>query len=133
MQFSVCHLVLLLSIAAASPVPKAPTKAVTRATGSVLTSSTYNAIQISSGTAGNAQSEANALFAKIDMSNLAGVSASDLAIIKGTHDAAENAEVDAFNPAIAAASGAAATALQVSVLIQIKRILVLICWHRMAK
>lgn len=47
------------------------------------------------------------------MNNLAGVSAADLAVIKGTHDAAEDAEVNAFNPAIAAASGAAATALQV--------------------
>jgi hypothetical protein len=47
------------------------------------------------------------------MNNLAAVSAADLKIIKGTHDAAEDAEVQAFNPAIAAASGAAATALQV--------------------
>jgi len=44
---------------------------------------------------------------------LAGVSAADLKTIKGTHDAAENAEVQAFNPAIAAASGATAKALQV--------------------
>lgn len=48
------------------------------------------------------------------MNNLAGVSAADLKIIKGTHDAAEDAEVQAFNPAIAAASGDAATALQVT-------------------
>lgn len=48
------------------------------------------------------------------MTNLAGVSASDLKIIKGIHDAAEDAETDAFNPAIAAASGDAATALTVS-------------------
>jgi hypothetical protein len=48
------------------------------------------------------------------MNNLAGVSAADLNVIKGIHDAAENAEVQAFNPAIAAASGDAATALQVN-------------------
>jgi hypothetical protein len=48
------------------------------------------------------------------MNNLAGVSAADLNVIKGIHDAAEDAEVKAFNPAIAAASGAAATALQVT-------------------
>jgi len=48
------------------------------------------------------------------MNNLAGVSSADLKIIKGTHDAAEDAEVQAFNPAIAAASGDADTALQVS-------------------
>lgn len=47
------------------------------------------------------------------MNNLAAVSANDLKVIKGVHDAAEDAEVQAFNPAIAAASGAAADALQV--------------------
>ncbi|TVY42145.1 hypothetical protein LSUB1_G002644 [Lachnellula subtilissima] len=79
---------------------------------SVLTASTYNDIQISGGTAGTAETEANALFSKIDQTNLAGVSAADLAVIKATHDAAEDAETSAFNPAVAAASGDAATALQ---------------------
>jgi hypothetical protein len=78
-----------------------------------LTSSTYNAIQISGGTAGTAEDEANALLAIIDQNNLAGVSAANLDIIKNTHDVAEDAEVDAFNPAIDAATGGAATALQV--------------------
>lgn len=81
--------------------------------GSVLTASDYNTFQISSGTAGNAEAEANALFANIDQTNLASVSASDLKIIQGIHDVAEDAETDAFNPAIDAASGDAATALQV--------------------
>ena len=80
---------------------------------SVLSPSTYNAIQISTGTAGNSKANADALFSAIDQSNLAGVSAEDLKIIQDTHDAAENAETEAFHPAIAAASGAAATALQV--------------------
>ncbi|THV46781.1 hypothetical protein BGAL_0360g00090 [Botrytis galanthina] len=84
----------------------------TAAAGSVLTSSAYNDFQISAGTAGSAKDEANALFTGIDMNNLAAVSASDLKIIQGVHDAAEDAEVDGFNPAIAAADGDAATALQ---------------------
>ncbi|KAF7958364.1 hypothetical protein EAE96_001913 [Botrytis aclada] len=84
----------------------------TAAAGSVLTSSAYNDFQISAGTAGSAKDEANALFTGIDMNNLAAVSASDLKVIQGVHDAAEDAEVDGFNPAIAAASGDAATALQ---------------------
>lgn len=42
------------------------------------------------------------------------MSAADLDVVKGIHDVAEDAETDAFNPAIAAASGDAATALQVS-------------------
>lgn len=40
------------------------------------------------------------------------MSAADLKIIKATHDAAEDAEVKAFNPAVAAATGDAATAIQ---------------------
>lgn len=118
----------------ASATAKAAAASGTAAAGaSVLTASTYNAIQISGGTAGTAETEANALFASIDQTNLAGVSAADLAVIKviiffnlqisspkhkltrfkGTHDAAEDAETDAFNSAVSAASGDAATALQV--------------------
>lgn len=85
--------------------------------GSVLTPSDYSTFQISSGTVGTAETQANAIFANIDMTNLAGVSAADLKVIKGIHDVAEDAETDAFNPAIAAASGDAATALEVSFLL----------------
>ena len=138
MKFSILTASFVFSLALAAPAPKkkatasSTASAVASATaaatsvaassastvaaaadGSVLTASTYNAIQISSGTAGTAETEANALFANIDMTNLAGVSAADLKVIKGTHDAAEDAETTAFNPAIAAASGDAATALQV--------------------
>lgn len=100
---------------ASTPMPAAGTaSATTGSDGSVLTASTYNDIQISSGTAGNAKANADALFSAIDQNNLAGVSASDLKIIQDTHDAAEDAETDAFDPAIDAANGDAATALQVS-------------------
>ena len=121
MQFSTSLLTFaIFALAASSPMPKkkaaastsctsavaaatgaaklAAMKASTAAAGSVLTSSTYNAIQISGGTAGTAESEANALFANIDQTNLAAVSAADLKIIKNTHDVAENAEVDVRPP-----------------------------------
>ncbi|KAH7418407.1 hypothetical protein BKA64DRAFT_635533 [Cadophora sp. MPI-SDFR-AT-0126] len=99
--------------AAASATAAASTgKAAAAAGGDVLTASAYNDFQISGPTAGDAETKANALFANIDMNNLAAVSANDLKVIKGIHDAAEDAEVQAFNPAIAAASGDAATALQ---------------------
>ncbi|PQE31441.1 small secreted protein [Rutstroemia sp. NJR-2017a WRK4] len=134
MRFSAAF-VLLLTVVSASPLPKkekaaasssvssavasstaaaaSSTSTATAATGgSVLTAAAYNDFQISSGTAGDAQTKANALFSAIDMNNLASVSAADLKIIKGIHDAAEDAEVQAFNPAIKAASGDAATALQ---------------------
>ncbi len=101
------------SAAASSSVVVAAAAATTGAGGSVLTSASYNTFQISGGTAGSAEAEANALFTGIDQNNLASVSAADLKIIQGIHDVAEDAETDAFNPAIDAASGDAATALQV--------------------
>jgi hypothetical protein len=136
MRFSAAF-VLLLTVVSASPLPKkekaaasssvssavasstaaaasSTSTATAAAGGSVLSAAAYNDFQISSGTAGNAQTEANALFSGIDMNNLASVSAADLKIIKGIHDVAEDAEVQAFNPAVEAASGDAATALQVS-------------------
>ncbi|KAH6719833.1 hypothetical protein DL95DRAFT_380477 [Leptodontidium sp. 2 PMI_412] len=107
------------SVASATAVASASAAASTGATaaaaasgGNVLTAQAYNDFQISGPTAGTAESKANAIFSGIDKNNLAAVSASDLKIIKGIHDAAEDAEVQAFNPAIAAASGAAADALQ---------------------
>jgi hypothetical protein len=102
------------AVASSAAAASGASAAVAGSSGSgVLSPTTYNAIQISSGTAGNAKANADALFSAIDQSNLAGVSAEDLKIIQDTHDAAENAETQAFNPAIAAASGSAATALQV--------------------
>ena len=76
-----------------------------------LTLQSYNDLSISAGTAGNAQAEALAKF-PVDMSNLAGVSAADLKTIQTERESAESAESDAFNPAIDAATGDAATALQ---------------------
>jgi len=121
MQFSFATVSLaILTLAVASPVPKTSSSKSTKASAagagtgaSVLTASDYNTIQISSGTAGDAGTKANALFAKIDQTNLAAVSKADLAIISGTHDAAENAEEKAFDPAIAKATGAAKDALNV--------------------
>lgn len=117
MQFSTSTIALFASLllsVSATPVAKSAATTTAAAAGSVLTAAAYNDFQISSGTAGSAESEANALFANIDMNNLASVSASDLKIINGIHDVAEDAETDAFNDAISAASGDAATALQVS-------------------
>jgi len=125
MRFLISTIALLFSVSIVSgnPVPKkqsttssaiaAATSAAAASGGSVLTAAAYNDFQISAGTAGTAETQANALFANINQNNLASVSASDLKIIKGIHDAAEDAEVNAFNPAIDAASGDAATALQV--------------------
>ena len=73
----------------------------------------YADFQISDGVAGNADKEANAVFvdpfAGIDLATLDDSVADNVETMR---KAAEAAETDEFNPAIDAASGAAATALQ---------------------
>ncbi|KAL5476666.1 hypothetical protein ACEPAI_2852 [Sanghuangporus weigelae] len=74
----------------------------------------YAQFQISDGVAGNAAAEANAVFvdpfANTDLST---VSSDVLDAMEAMREAAESAETDLFNPAIDAASGADADALQV--------------------
>ncbi|KAJ5042771.1 uncharacterized protein L3040_004166 [Drepanopeziza brunnea f. sp. 'multigermtubi'] len=110
----------------ATPTSSAPRSAATPATSKgsskdpkaaasaadVLKPSAYNDFQISSGTAGSAEANAAALFTGLP-SDLTQVTANDLEVIKGIYNAAEDAEVNAFNPAIAAATGPAADALEV--------------------
>lgn len=70
-------------------------------------------MSISAGVAGNAAAEATAVWtAGLDLTDLTKIAAADLDILKVERENAEDAEGEAFNPAIAAASGAAATALQ---------------------
>ncbi|KAK0455407.1 uncharacterized protein EV420DRAFT_1272489, partial [Desarmillaria tabescens] len=74
----------------------------------------YADFQISDGVAGNASAEANAVF--VDPFNnvdLATVDSQTLDDMQTMREAAESAETEDFNPAIDAASGAAADALQV--------------------
>ncbi|KAI6246255.1 hypothetical protein HI914_05551 [Erysiphe necator] len=79
---------------------------------SILSSQPYSDLQISDGEAGQAEQEAAARFQGIDKGDLASVSDADVKLIKGIHDIAEKAEVEAFNPAIEAATGDEAKALQ---------------------
>jgi hypothetical protein len=78
-----------------------------------LTASSYADFQVSDGVGGNALAEVQAKFPLPD--DLSTVSAADQKVISDAREVAESAEVDAggFNDAIAAASGAAADALQV--------------------
>ncbi|RPD54833.1 hypothetical protein L226DRAFT_575211 [Lentinus tigrinus ALCF2SS1-7] len=73
----------------------------------------YADFQISDGTAGDAQAKANAVFvdpfAGVD---LATVDSDTLDAVQTMREAAESAETEQFNPAIDAASGAEADALQ---------------------
>lgn len=125
MYFSKIAVVLSLAASAlAAPTPGAPNQK------RALTFQTYNDFQISSGTAGNALAEAQAAFPvsldiytdacvaldsnlnQVDTSDLANVSAADLAILKAARETAEAAETDGFNDAVSAASGDDADELQ---------------------
>ncbi|KAH7026700.1 uncharacterized protein B0I36DRAFT_352530 [Microdochium trichocladiopsis] len=73
---------------------------------------TYNEISISGGTAGNAEAEAEAVFASLNLNDLANASEDDKDFLNSVNKICNQAEKGAFNPAIAAASGAEAAALQ---------------------
>ncbi|KAL5115081.1 hypothetical protein ACEQ8H_006996 [Pleosporales sp. CAS-2024a] len=78
----------------------------------VLNATTFNNISIAGGQAGNAQAEANAVFSALNLNDLANVSKADLDFLDKVNQVANDAEKKAFNPAIAAATGAAANAAQ---------------------
>ncbi|KAJ4376004.1 hypothetical protein N0V83_001284 [Neocucurbitaria cava] len=105
MRFSTQIFALVLSLSATSL--GAPT------TKRALTAQSFNEFTVSGGVAGNALAEVNANF-PVDTTDLAGVSASDLAIISSAAQISEQAEVatGGFNDALKAVSGDAATALQ---------------------
>lgn len=100
----------LLTLALATLSIAAPTSIQARA--AVLGTKTYDALSISGGKAGNAEAEALAKL-PIDTTDLAAVDAADIAFLGDVNDIANDAETDAFNVAIAAATGDAKVALQV--------------------
>ncbi|KAI1323420.1 small secreted protein [Xylariaceae sp. FL0255] len=79
----------------------------------VFTQQTYNELSISGGVAGNALAEANDKFSALDQNDLANVDQADIDFLGSVNSIANDAEDQAFDPAIDAASGADADALQV--------------------
>ncbi|KII92159.1 hypothetical protein PLICRDRAFT_103415 [Plicaturopsis crispa FD-325 SS-3] len=76
--------------------------------------SSYADFQISDGTGGNAQAQANAVFVDpFQGQDLSTIDDTTAANIETMRQAAESAETDQFDPQIDAASGAAADALSV--------------------
>jgi len=74
----------------------------------------YADFQISDGVGGQAQQQAAAVFlTPFDGIDLSTVDKASRDAVEAMREAAENAETDEFNPQVAAASGAAAAALQV--------------------
>jgi len=86
----------------------APTAVQKRA---VFGATTYDAISISGGTAGNALAEANAVLDKLP-ADLSTVEESDLDFLNSVNQVANDAETDAFNVALESATGEEADALQ---------------------
>lgn len=100
---STFFLAALATLAAASPLlPRAVFKA-----------TTFNDISIAGGTAGKAQEEAQAALGGLP-TDLKTVAKADLDFLNSVNKVANTAETDAFNPAVEAATGDAADALQAS-------------------
>ncbi|KAI2605579.1 small secreted protein [Hypoxylon sp. NC1633] len=78
----------------------------------VFTQQTYDDISISGGVAGNAEQEALAVFSALDQNDLASADQDDIDFLNSVNSICNDAEEGAFNPAIDAASGDAADALQ---------------------
>ena len=108
----------ILSLAAFSvAAPTANKRAVVaRQAGPVLADTTYNDISISGGQAGNAQAEAMAAFSALDLQNPGNIDQADLTFLNEVNQVANDAEKEAFNPAVEAATGDEADQIQVCVL-----------------
>ncbi|KAI0505597.1 small secreted protein [Xylaria bambusicola] len=78
----------------------------------VFSRQNYNEISISGGFAGNAQEEALGVFGALDLNDLANVDKDDLDFLNSVNQICNDAEREAFNPAIDAADGEEADALQ---------------------
>lgn len=106
--------ITLLSFAATTfslPTP-ASHSLLARQNGPVLASTTYNAISISGGQAGNAEAEALAVFSALDLSNPANIDPADIKFLAEVNNVANDAEKEAFNPAVEAATGDEAAQIQ---------------------
>lgn len=78
----------------------------------VFTQQNYDDISISGGTAGNGEAEALAVFSALDLNDLASADEADIDFLDSVNGICNDAEVGVFNPAIEAASGEEAAALQ---------------------
>jgi hypothetical protein len=105
MHFQLTTIAALAAFTSALPTLKV------RQSGPVLASTTYDAISISGGQAGNGEAEALAVFSALDLNNPGNIDAADIDFLGQVNDVANDAETDAFNPAIEAATGAEADAL----------------------
>ena len=102
----------ILSLAALSVA--LPTSLKTRQAG-LLQATTFNDISIAGGEAGNAEQEALAVFSAINVDDPASISKADQDFLNEVNQVANDAEKEAFNPAVEGATGAEADAAQVCI------------------
>ena len=81
MRFSTATVTAFAALAIAAPTPNRALKA--RQNGPVLADTTFDAISISGGTAGNGESEALAVFSALDLNNPGNIDAADIAFLGG--------------------------------------------------
>jgi hypothetical protein len=105
MHFQLITITALAALTSALPTLKI------RQSGPVLASTTYDAISISGGQAGNAEAEALAVFSALDLNNPKNIDRADINFLNQVNGVANDAETGAFNPAIEAATGAKKDAL----------------------
>jgi len=112
MHFQYLAVLSLTALSLAAPTPnKRAIEA--RQSAAVFADTTYNDISISGGQAGNAKAEAAAVFKALDVNNLKDIAKEDLTFLNTVNQVANDAEKEAFNPAVAAATGDQATQIQV--------------------
>lgn len=118
MHFQSLTIVSLAALSVALPAPhRRSLKA--RQNGPVLADTTFNDISIAGGQAGNAEAEALAVFAALDLENPGNIDPADIEFLGEVNNVANDAEVQAFNTALEAATGDEADQIQVQLTSQI--------------
>jgi imidazole glycerol phosphate synthase subunit HisF len=107
MHFQSLTLLSLVALSAALPASLQIRQA------GVLKATTFNDISIAGGVAGNAEAEAAAAFSALNLNDLTSISKADQDFLDTVNQVANDAEKEAFNPAVEAATGDAAAAVQV--------------------
>ncbi|KAF1839380.1 hypothetical protein BDW02DRAFT_585053 [Decorospora gaudefroyi] len=103
MHFQNFALLSLATLAIAAPTPSKR---------GVLADTNFNAISIAGGRAGNAEAEALAVFSALDLQNPQNIDQADLTFLNSVNQVANQAEKQAFNPAVEAANGVQADQIQ---------------------
>ncbi|EDU42142.1 conserved hypothetical protein [Pyrenophora tritici-repentis Pt-1C-BFP] len=111
MYFQSFAVLSLAALAIAAPTPNKHALEA-RQSAAVFADTTYNAISISGGQAGNAKAEAAAVFKALDVNNLKDIASEDLTFLNTVNQVANDAEKEVFNPAVEAATGDQATQIQ---------------------